>query len=222
MLETLEVDSVQRRKRKPVFDPDSGERHLAILKSGWAVSRSTTPSGQSTITQIYMAGDMIGLSDLAFAQPPHSVFMQTDGAISLVPRARLLAITRDHPRLLVGLLSLASLSDAALHDRLHAVSRLSAEDRLIHFILSIKSRAGQLSEQMSDRFPMFLSQKDIGDALGLTDIYVNRLLRRLVERGELAIDRPYLRIADRKAWERRVNFTDRYSAIDPGWLDLAS
>ncbi|MEY1556720.1 Crp/Fnr family transcriptional regulator [Yoonia sp. R2331] len=222
VFEQLERDAISRKKRSAVFDPARADARIAIIKSGWAVSRATSAAGQSTITQIYMPGDIVGLADLGFPMPPHDVQMQTDGAVCLIDRRTLSRMGHDHPRLLALLLSMSSLEEVALRDRLHAITRLSAEDRLIHFILSMKSRTAQLTDQPSDRFPLHMSQKDIGDTLGLTDIYVNRLMRKLSSTGQIDVARPYIRITDRAGWAKRVGYKDRYANLDTSWIANAS
>lgn len=213
----LEGTAEQRSKRASVFDPNRPEYRIAILRAGWAVSRVHSSPDQTTITQIHMSGDLIGLSDLGFISAPHETTMQTDGTVNLLSRAALRDFAASHPRLFAMLLSLTSLDTMALHDRLHTITRYSAEDRLMHFILSVKSKTEQSSEQPSDRFPLPLSQKEIGDVLGLTDIYVNRLLRGLQKSGQITLNRPYVKITDRAAWTQRLNFQDRYAGLDVSW-----
>ncbi|MFZ3582930.1 Crp/Fnr family transcriptional regulator [Loktanella sp. DJP18] len=200
-----------------MFPTDRPEDRIAIVRSGWVVSRVHSKNNQTTITQIYMAGDLIGLSDIGFGEPPHDTTMQTDGTINLVSRRALCDLATEHPRLFALLLSLASLDATALNDRIHAITRYPAEDRLMHFLLTIKGKSEQISDHVSDRFPLPLSQKEIGDALGLTDIYVNRLLRGLQKSGQLSLSRPNVRITDRAGWEERLNFRDRYAHVDLSW-----
>lgn len=222
VLQRLEENPLPRKKRTQVFSPHVPEDRIAIIAAGWAVSRATSSRGQSTITQIYLPGDMVGLSDIGFAAPPHDVFMQTDGAVCLINRSTLSELGRDHPRLFSLFVAVSSLEEISLRDRLHAISRLTAEERLIHFMLSIKSRTSLISDRPNDRFPLHLSQKDIGDALGLTDIYVNRLLRKMSKGGEIAVTRPYFRINDRDGWAKRVGYKDRHSDLDISWFETAS
>ncbi len=216
-LARLEGNVESRSKRDPVFGAGKPDDRIAVLRSGWAASRVRSAGNQTTITQIFMAGDIIGLSELGFNRPPHEISMQTDGIVNLLSRNALRDLCVKHPRLFALLLSLSSLDATAMNDRLHSVTRLSAEDRLMHFLLSIKSKTQQASEQVSDRFPLPMSQKEIGDALGLTDIYVNRLLRGLQKSGQLTLSRPYIKINDRMAWEERLGFQDRYAGLDVDW-----
>lgn len=213
----LEGTSVPRLKRETVMSPDRPDDRIAIIRSGWAVSRVRSSGNLATITQIFMAGDIVGLNDIGFNRPPHETTMQTDGTINLLSRRTLGEFAEKHPRLFALLLSLASLDATAQNDRLHAITRYTAEDRLMHFLLTVKSKSDQISDHTSDRFPLPLSQKEIGDALGLTDIYVNRLLRSLQKSGHLTLNRPNVRINERGYWENKLNFNDRFADLDFSW-----
>ncbi len=213
----LEGPVETRTKRAPVFDDQRPNDRIAIVRAGWAVARVHSGDAQTTITQIFMAGDIVGLSDLGFNRAPHETTMQTDGSVNLLSRARLATFATDHPRLFAMLLSLSSLDVIALQDRMHAIARFTAEDRLMHFILSVKAKTDQTCELVSDRFPLPLSQREIGDVLGLTDIYVNRLLRSLQKSGDLTLSRPYIKMNTRSTWEQRLDFQDRYTGLDVAW-----
>ena len=209
--------SVSRSKRASVFAADRPDERIAIVRSGWAVSRVRSGGDLTTITQIFMAGDVIGLSDLGFDTPPHETTMQTDGTVHLISRRALRDFGVQHPRLFGLLLSLTSLDATAMNDRLHAITRFTAEDRLMHFLLTVKAKSDQIRDHASDRFPLPLSQKEIGDALGLTDIYVNRLLRSLQKAGHLTLNRPNVRINDRAYWEQKLQFHDRFADVSFDW-----
>ena len=216
-LTRLEGPSIKLSKREAVFASDRPDDRIAIMRSGWSVSRLRSSGNLTTITQIYMAGDIIGLNEIGFGRPPQETTMQTDGTVNLLSRRALQKFAEAHPRLFALLLSLSSLEVTAVNDRLHAITRYTAEDRLMHFLLTIKSKSDQISDHSSDRFPLPLSQKEIGDALGLTDIYVNRLLRGLQKSGQLTLARPNVRINDRPYWEERLGFRDVFANLDLSW-----
>ncbi|MCF7701725.1 Crp/Fnr family transcriptional regulator [Loktanella sp. M215] len=220
-LEDLEWRPEQRMSHAPVFDSQRPDNRIAILRSGWSAVRVRTDPDKTTITQIYMAGDVIGFGDLGVGPPPHETTMQTDGSVTLLSRTKLLALASTHPRLFESLLSLASIETVVLLDRMHAITRLTAEDRLLHFIFSLKAKIDHCSLQESDRILLPFSQREIGDALGLTPIYVNRLLKPLEKSGALTRTRPYVRLNNRKAWEERLNFRNRYAEFDLSLLEPA-
>ncbi|MCF7701743.1 hypothetical protein [Loktanella sp. M215] len=89
-LEDLEARPEQRLNYVPVFDAERPDDRIAILRSGWSAVRVRTDPDRITITQIYMAGDVIGLSELGVGTPPHETTMQTDGSVALLSRPQAL------------------------------------------------------------------------------------------------------------------------------------
>ncbi|MCA1776473.1 MAG: Crp/Fnr family transcriptional regulator [Paracoccaceae bacterium] len=217
-LHELERDSRSVKKREAVMRRGTVHNNFAILRSGWATRRVTGADGRSAITHVFCPGDLIGLCDLGTQSTPHDIIMQTDGSMSLFDTSDLSRLAQKHPRLLLLLISMSQIEDVVLRDRFYAATRLSAEDRLMHFLLCIQSKVPNQGEKCADRFQMPLSQKEIGDALGLTDIYVNRLLRSLTDRDEISVERPYMRIKAPARWTERVGFHDRYQETDIAWL----
>lgn len=217
-LSQLESGSRSVKKRQAIICKSAQRDSFAILRSGWATRRVTGVDGRSAITHVFGPGDLIGFCDLGTKATPHDVVMQTDGSVSHFDSDDLRRLAKDHPRLLSVLISVAQIEDVVLRDRFHAATRLSSEDRLMHFLLCIQSKLPNQSERCADRFPVPLNQKEIGDALGLTDIYVNRLLRSLTDREEITVERPYMRIKSPHRWCERLGFHDRYRETDIAWL----
>jgi CRP-like cAMP-binding protein len=217
-LHHLERDSRSVKKRETVLRRGTVHDTFAILRSGWATRRVTGTDGRSAITHVFCPGDLIGFCDLGTKATPHNVIMQTDGSVSRFESADLSRLAKEHPRLLSVLTCVSQVENMVLRDRFFAATRLSAEDRLMHFLLCIQSKVPNQGEKCADRFQVPLSQKEIGDALGLTDIYVNRLLRSLADRDEISVERPYMRIRDPRQWIEHVGFQDRYQETDIAWL----
>lgn len=92
------------------------------------------------------------------------------------------------------------------------------QDRLMHFLLCMRSKGMARGNIHEDHFEMPLCQKQTGDAVGLTDIYVNRLFRSLTDREEILIERPFMKINNAKKWTERVGYHDRYAEIDIAWI----
>lgn len=97
------------------------------------------------------------------------------------------------------------------------LDRATAEERLLHLLLDLRARLAVEGVGDGNRFPMPLNQQEIGEATGMTGIYVNRLLGRLVRDGRLEIQRPYVRLLDRAWMESKISFMDLDAVIDPLW-----
>ena len=58
------------------------------------------------------------------------------------------------------------------------------------------------------------SQGEVGDALGLTNVYVSKTMTRLREEGTLAVEGNAVTLTDPDVIARRIGFVDRYADID--------
>ncbi|MFZ3585218.1 Crp/Fnr family transcriptional regulator [Loktanella sp. DJP18] len=214
-LEDLEARTEDRRSHSEVFDSGRHDDRIAILRSGWATAQVHSDHDKITITHIYMAGDLIGFNDLGFASPPHVSVMHTVGSVAILSREKLFAMASDHPRVFNMMWALSNIETRVLQDRMHAIARFAAQDRLMHFILALKAKIDYASLLKSDRLPLPFSQREVGDSLGLTAVYVNRILRNLEKSGSLTRSRSYVKIHDWRTWEERVQFRNRYAEFDP-------
>jgi CRP-like cAMP-binding protein len=141
----------------------------------------------------------------------------TDGLLHAVPRAALAALSRSTPRIFPLLLAEAHAELALAQNRAVLFDRAIAEDRLIHLLLDLRARLAVEGVGDGNRFPLLMNQQEIGEATGMTGIYVNRLMGKLVREGRIEVQRPYVRLLDRAYLEGRIAFLDLAPATDPNW-----
>ena len=72
-----------------------------------------------------------------------------------------------------------------LVEHLVSIGRRCALERLAHFILELRERLTLVGLATETEFDLPLNQYVIADALGLTSVYVNRVLRELREKNLL-------------------------------------
>ena len=193
---------------------------LHMLNSGWAVMRSETVRGRAAILRVYLPGDVIGLCGLAVRRAPHEVRMQTDGAVRTIDPDGVRRLLQAHPRLAQTLLALASLDQLMMRDQCMALTLMTAEDRLVRFFLDLHARLSMIGGVEDDRIHLPFSQAEIGAAVGMTSVYVNKLMRKLSEEKRIAVERPHLRLLDRPGMEAQTGFTNRLDALNNEWAPL--
>jgi CRP/FNR family transcriptional regulator, anaerobic regulatory protein len=188
-----------------------------IVAHGWALTRGDRTAGRSPILRLYLPGEIIGLTELGLGLQPHDVEMLTEGLLHAVPRSAIASLARQHARFWPLLVVMANAAVMLAQNRLLLLDRASAEERLLHLLLDLRARLAVDGVGDGNRFPLPLNQQEIGEMTGMTGIYVNRLLGRLVRDGRLEIERPYVRLLDRAWMESRVSFLDLVPALDPLW-----
>ena len=220
------IEEMERNERKAkshtplnrIGDP-VGE--LYVLKYGWAVARSPRIDGRSQIVGIYLPGEVIGLAEIAPGHAIYDLSMQTDGTICPFPRQAMAEMFARAPRLSALFIALGSIDQLALRRRIVSLARRPARARLIDFLLTLRDRLAVADVGSGQRIHLPFSQAEIGDVVGLTSVYINKLLRRLVEEGLIEIDRPYLRILRPDLMEDEVDHEDIHSRIDKSWFPEA-
>ena len=195
----------------------NGDICIGVLDQGLAVAMSQC-GGKTRITRVFVPGDVVGLAELGGNFVGQDVRMQTDGDFCPFPRARIGLLLRKMPRLAALLLAIGGIEQLELRERLAAASTMTAEHRLIHFLLSIASRLAMPGIGSGSRVRLPMTQGEMGQVIGATDITVNRTMQQLVRRGWIEVDRPYIRLLARSDMEDEVQFVNRYDDLDLSWF----
>lgn len=222
LLERMEDSEKSLSAQQVILNRGQRTNGLHVLKQGWATVRSRTVRGRSHILRVYLPGEVIGLGELGLSHAPHTIAMHTDGIVCPFPRDRLPELMMRAPRLSALLSALSSLDQIVLRDHCTALGLMTAEDRLIQWLLQLRARLDVANEGLGDRFRLPFSQAEIGEAVGMTPVYVNKLLRKLTTEGRIAIDRPYITLLDREGLENQVNFVDAFGSLDHSWFPDAA
>ncbi|MBN9265431.1 MAG: Crp/Fnr family transcriptional regulator [Hyphomicrobium sp.] len=157
--------------------------HLAyILQAGWACSFKLLPDGGRQIIAFPLPGDCIGLRSVLLRTSDHSFSALTDVVVSSVEASRMMEIFNEFPRLGAAILWAASRDEAMVVEHLVSIGRRSAIERTAHFFLELSERLRLVSLATEQEFDCPLNQYVLADALGLSAIHVNRVLRQLRER----------------------------------------
>ncbi len=195
-------------------DPDQ----LFIVEEGRLFASIDLPGGERAITRLYFPGDIIGTANVPFDKATHSVTASSDAVLYTFPRSHLVQAFSTLPRIAAIFYTFAAMENAILHDRLVSIGRTRGLSRLAALILEIAARQSLLHEHTGDRFRLGLTQAQIGDAIGLTQVQVNRLFRELDEAGVIARSEGCLTIADKPKLVEIGQFTDRYEHLDLSWF----
>ncbi|WP_159441683.1 cyclic nucleotide-binding domain-containing protein [Roseivivax lentus] len=67
---------------------------------------------------------------------------------------------------------------------------------------------------LGNRFEILMSHVEIEKVVGLTSIYVNKLLRRFRDDGALKNERPYFTLMQRDVWMAETFLVDTCADID--------
>ena len=181
-----------------------------VLVSGFAYRQKLTGDGGRQILSIHIPGEALDFQNIFLNSADHSVQMLTRGQVALVSRADILKIARSSHAIghafLVSILVEASI----FREWILNVGRRDAKGRLAHVLceLAVRLDAHGLTDEMGYHLPM--TQAELADALGLTPVHLNRVIRALELDGLLVRSKREISFPD---WERMrdmADFNDRY------------
>lgn len=154
-----------------------------ILSDGWACSYKLLPDGERQIVDFQIPGDFLGLRSILFRTSDHSIEAVTGIEATEVLATDILEAFAQAPRLATAVLWAASRDEAMVVEHLVNLGRRSAEERMAHFLLELGSRLALVGVGDRTGFDCPLTQYHLADALGLSAVHVNRVLRHLREEG---------------------------------------
>ena len=198
-------------KRGEQFVREGQSGHKAfVLQAGWACSYKDLPNGRRQIISFKIAGDCVGLRSVLLRTADHSLEALTDSVVSPVDGSRMLQVFGEFPRLGAAILWAASRDEAMVVEHLVSVGRRTAIERTGHFFMELAERLNLIGLATLNEFRCPLTQKILADALGLTSIHVNRVLRQLREQELLTVERGNVKIQDLPGLRKLSGFRGSY------------
>lgn len=188
--------------------------HGFIVESGWAMRYTLLSDGRRQVLNVLMPGDMFDLQVFVAAQADHSVTALTDMNVKLFRAEDLLDIFNSSGRMAQALWWTAVQEEAMLREQIVRNGRRNAAERIAHFLLELHRRALMVDEGQGTSFRLPLTQSVIGDALGLTSIHVNRVLKRFRDCGMITKNGQWIELVDRDTLVALCEFDPSYLHLD--------
>lgn len=154
-------------------------RRSRYVVSGWASRQRVMDDGRRQIFGFILPGEGIGVATRPERPSLCSVVALT--ALETIDATPVLeAVQAGRAPGLARVLERAEhLEQALLLDHLVRLGRMTAYERVAHFLLELQQRLEGAGLGDSQRFPLPLTQEIMADVLGLSIVHVNRTLQQL-------------------------------------------
>jgi CRP-like cAMP-binding protein len=154
-----------------------------ILQEGWACAYKLLPDGGRQVIDFPIPGDFMGLRSVLLRTSDHGFAALSDIVVAEVSQTQIMDTFERTPSLGMSILWAASRDEAMVVEHLVNIGRRSALARTAHLLIELGLRLELVGLGTKTGFACPLNQYLLSDALGLTAIHVNRVLRALRERG---------------------------------------
>lgn len=212
----LALPRTESRVRKGEVLVEEGDRvsESTLLIDGLSARFKTFGDGRRQLLALHIAGDFVDLHSFLLKVMDHGVTALTDCRIVTTPHAALRRLTEDRPHL-TRLLWLNTLLDAAiLREWIAGLGRRPALGRAAHLICELAVRNEVVGLGSKRGFGLPLTQAELGDALGLSTVHVNRVVQQLRD-GLIAWEGGRLTILDWDALVALGEFDPAYLYLEP-------
>lgn len=189
-------------------------QHSTLLLKGFMSRYIDDRHGLRQLVAVHVPGDFVDLHGFPLKSLDHDVATLTAATVAIVPHAQLDAIMQDRPRL-TQKLWFATLVDAAIHRAwLFRLGRLDAVGRVAHFLCETNTRLMAVGLSDGRKFEFPITQADLGEICGLSNVHVNRVMRHLREERLCVFRSSHVDILDPAQFALRGQFDPGYLYID--------
>ena len=182
-----------------------------LVVEGFFCRHKLVDGGQRQILSFHLPGDLPDLLSLHLDTMDYSLGSLVPSQIAFIPHAALRQAMLQSPTL-TDLFWRSTLIDAAIFRAwLASVGRRPSYQRIAHLFceMFVRMRSLGLAEEMG--FVLPITQTELGDALGLSAVHVNRTLQQLRQDGVIVSRGRYNSFSD---WARLQKAGD----FDPSYL----
>lgn len=182
----------------------------SILVSGLAARVKDMRDGQRQISELHTPGDFADLHSFTLKYLEHDIVALTACEFAIVPHAAMRSITDQH-RHLTRVYWFATNLDGAVHrEWVVSLGRRDAAGRMAHLFCELHIRLGLVGLVRDDAYSLPLTQAELAQCLGLSDVHVNRTLMQLRSEGLVEFRSGHLSIKDLDALRDVAEFDASY------------
>ncbi|WP_246696915.1 Crp/Fnr family transcriptional regulator [Methylobacterium planeticum] len=195
-----------------VRDGDKPSQSCLIL-DGWACRYKMLDGGRRQIMSFHIPGDIPDLQSLHLHTMDHSLATLTKSTIAFIPHESLRELTTRFPGIASVLWRDTLVDGGIFREWMVGMGRKSAFGRIAHLFCEMYLKLEAVGLAGEHRCPWPITQIDFGDALGLSNVHVNRTLQEMRGQGLITLRGCTLVI---QAWDELI----RASEFDPTYLHL--
>ena len=182
-------------------------RSVFLLKEGMAMRYRNLPDGGRQIMTFLIPGDLCDMHVFLLKEMDHSIGTITPVRVAPISRESIMAAPAraSLPRCAGGSMQ----EEAMLRERIVSLGRRDARGRIAYLLCELLWRHRAVGLTDGEVFQLPLTQTELGDTLGLTQVHVNRV-KAFRERGLISISQRTLRLLNVEELQTLAGFNQDY------------
>jgi CRP-like cAMP-binding protein len=179
-----------------------------VILKGWACRYKILPSGTRQVMAFLLPGDACDLHIGMLAEMDHNLQALTPCEVALIPGDRMEALLEDHPAVARAMYKSQLIDEGILRAWIVSMGRRNSIERVAHLVCELYLRSFSINSTDEVAFP--ISQIVLADALGMTPVHINRMLKALCAAGAMSLKRGNLQVLDPVKLVQIAGFDENY------------
>lgn len=194
-----------------LFKEQQPTTDAVVLLQGLACHYGAVENGRRQMTGLIIPGDFCDYGFLSSSPIRQAVQTLGPSVVGRIDLSRLSFLGDRHPATVVAVLRAASIEQAASRELAVSLGARDAVERLAWFLCEIYHRMRTVAlVDHTGQFALPMTQAELGEALGLSTVHVNRTIQELRRKGLIAMAQGNVRIPDIAALAAISTFDGRY------------
>jgi CRP-like cAMP-binding protein len=181
-----------------------------LVLEGFTARFKHTEKGKRQIFAFHTPGDIPDVMSLHLKTMDHSLGTITRAKLGFIQHEHMRGMLREHPRLTDVFWRDTLIDGAIFREWMIGIGRKSAKGRIAHLFCEMVRRLEAVGLKHDNAVPLPLTQNEVGDALGLSTVHVNRTVQEMRGEGLLEWEDGVLRVLDWEGLKRTGEFDATY------------
>lgn len=181
-----------------------------VVLDGWVCRYKILPNGSRQILAFLMPGDSCDLHIGLLAEMDHGIQTITAAKVATIERTAMDELMEKHRGIARAMYIGQLIDEGTMRAWITSMGRRSSTERVSHLMCELYLRARNIGLNEERSLVMPLSQLLLADALGMTPVHLNRVVKKLREAGVMTLSRNSLRIEDPAALIQTAGFDENY------------
>lgn len=214
-IEALPIAVRQYPAETPVVRDGERAIECCLIVEGFCARSKTIASGKRQILSLHIPGEIPDLMSLFLHVMDHDLSTLTPCTLGFIAHDTLRRLHRRNPGV-AEMFWRDTLIDAAMfREWIVNAGQRPAPARLAHVIVELRERLRIIGRVDGASFDMPLTQEQVGEALGITAVHANRVIKQLREEGIVELHRGRVTVLDESRFLELADFDGRYLHQSP-------
>lgn len=179
-----------------------------VILHGWACRYKILPNGTRQVMAFLLPGDACDLHIGMLEAMDHNLQALTPCEVALIPGDRMEVLLEEHPAVARAMYKSQLIDEGTLRAWIVSMGRRNSVERVAHLMCELYLRS--LSVNGDHEVALPISQVVLADALGMTPVHINRILKALRLAGSMTLMRGQLTITDPLKLVQIAGFDENY------------